>query len=70
MNSIIDCSLYQENLIHHSFTATSYLSHNFLKRLKNLIILCSLKCNIFEDFEINMNIMYLIAEDVAIEKKN
>ena len=47
----------------------SYLSHNFSKRLKNSMILCSSKCNAFEDFEINMNIMYLTAKNVAIEKK-
>ena len=33
------------------------------------MILCSSKCNIFENFETNMNIMYLIAKGVAIEKK-
>ena len=33
------------------------------------MILCSLKCNAFENFETNMNIMYLIAKDVAIEEK-
>ena len=33
------------------------------------MILCSSKCNVFEDFETNMNIMYLTAKDVAIEKK-
>ena len=47
----------------------SYLSHNFSKRSKNSMILCSSKCNVFENFETNMNIMYLIAENVAIEKK-
>ena len=33
------------------------------------MILCSSKCNVFEDFETNINIMYLIAENVAIENK-
>ena len=69
MNSIIDRSQYRESLIHHFFTAISYSSHNFLKRLKNSMILCSSKCNVFEDFETNMNIMYLIAKNVAIEEK-
>ena len=32
-------------------------------------MLCSSKYNIFEDFEMNMNIMYLTAKDVAIKKK-
>ena len=32
-------------------------------------MLCSSKCNIFENFEANMNIIYLTAKDVAIEKK-
>ena len=27
------------------------------------------KYNVFENFKMNMNIMYLIAKDVAIEKK-
>ena len=33
------------------------------------MILCSSKCNASEDFEANMNIIYLTAKDVAIEKK-
>ena len=33
------------------------------------MMLCSSKCNIFENFEASMNIMYLIAKDVAIKKK-
>ena len=33
------------------------------------MILCSLKCNVFEDFEMNMSIMYLIAKNVVIEKE-
>ena len=33
------------------------------------MILCSSKYNISENFEMNMNIMYLTAKDVAIEKK-
>ena len=45
------------------------MSHNFLKRLKNLMMLCSSKCNVFEDFEASMNIIYLIAKNVAIEEK-
>ena len=69
MNSIIDRSQYQKNLIHHFFTTISYLSHNFLKRSRNSMILCSSKCNVSENFETNMNIMYLIAKDVAIEEK-
>ena len=69
MNLIIDRSQYRESLIHHFFTATSYSSHNFSKCLKNLMILCSSKCNAFENFKVNINIMYLIAKDVAIEKK-
>ena len=32
-------------------------------------MLCSLKCNISENFEMNINIMYLTAKSVAIEKK-
>ena len=69
MNSIIDRSQYRRNLIHRFFITTSYLLHNFSKRLKNLMILCSLKCNVSENFEININIMYLTAKNVAIEKK-
>ena len=45
------------------------MSHNFSKRLKNSMMLCSSKCNVFENFEMNMNIMYLTAKDVAIEEK-
>ena len=33
------------------------------------MILCSSKCNIFENFEMNINIMYLIAKNVAIKEK-
>ena len=33
------------------------------------MILCSSKCNTFENFEASMNIMYLIAKNVAIEEK-
>ena len=69
MNSIIDRSQYQRNLIHRFFTTTLYLSHNFSKHLKNSMILCSSKCNTFEDFEMSMNIIYLTAKDVAIEEK-
>ena len=47
----------------------SYSSHNFSKRSKNSIMLCLSKCNVFEDFEMNINIMYLIAKNVAIEEK-
>ena len=32
-------------------------------------MLCLSKCNAFENFEASMNIMYLIAKDVAIEEK-
>ena len=32
-------------------------------------MLCLSKCNAFENFEMNMNIMYLTAKDVAIEEK-
>ena len=32
-------------------------------------MLCSSKYNVFENFEASMNIMYLTAKDVAIEKK-
>ena len=69
MNLIIDRSQYQKSLIHRFFTTILYLSHNFSKRLKNLIILCSSKCNASKDFEANMNIIYLIIKNVAIEKK-
>ena len=69
MNLIINRSQYRKNLIHHFFTTILYLLHNSLKRLRNSMILCSLKCNAFEDFKTNMNIMYLIAKNVAIEKK-
>ena len=47
----------------------SYLSHNFLTRLKNSIILCLSKYNVLKNFETNMSIMYLIAKNVAIEEK-
>ena len=33
------------------------------------MILCLFKCNVSEDFEANMNIMYRTAKDIAIEKK-
>ena len=33
------------------------------------MILCLSKCNAFENFKVNINIMYLIAKDVAIEEK-
>ena len=33
------------------------------------MILYLLKCNVFEDFEVSMNIMYLTAKDVASERK-
>ena len=69
MNSIIDRSQYRKSLIHCFFTIISYSSHNFSKYLKNSMIVCSSKCNVFEDFKTNMNIMYLIAKNVAIEKK-
>ena len=69
MNLIIDRSQYRKNLIHRFFIMISYSSHNFLKRLKNLMILYLSKCNIFEDFEASINIMYLTAKNVAIEKK-
>ena len=69
MNLIIDRSQYRESLIHCFFITTLYSSHNFSKRLKNLMILCSSKCNVSEDFETNMNIIYLIAKNVAIEEK-
>ena len=45
------------------------MSHNFSKHLKNSMILCSSKCNVFEDFEASINIIYLTAKNVAIEKK-
>ena len=32
-------------------------------------MLCLLKCNAFENFKMSINIMYLIAKDVAIEEK-
>ena len=32
-------------------------------------MLCLSKCNVSENFEANMNIMYLTAKSVAIEKK-
>ena len=69
MNLIIDRSQYRKNLIHRFLITILYSSHNFLKRLKNLMILCSSKCNISENFEMNINIMYLIAKNVAIEEK-
>ena len=47
----------------------SYLSHNFLKRFKNSMILYSSKCNVSEDFKINMNIIYRTAKDIAMEKE-
>ena len=33
------------------------------------MMLCSSKCNVSEDFEMNMSIMYLTAKNVAIEEK-
>ena len=69
MNSIIDRSQYRKNLIHRFFTTILYLSHNFSKRLKNSIMLCLSKYNAFENFKMNMNIIYLIAKDIAIEEK-
>ena len=69
INSIIDRSQYRRNLIQRFFTTTSYLSYNSSKHLKNSMILCSSKCNVLENFEANINIMYLIAKSVAIEKK-
>ena len=69
MNLIIDRSQYRESLIHRSFIMISYLLHNFSKRLKNSMILCLSKYNAFENFKININIMYLTAKDVAIEEK-
>ena len=69
MNLIIDRSQYRKNLIHHFFIMILFSSHNFSKHLENLMILCSFKCNAFEDFETNINIMYLITKDVAIEEK-
>ena len=69
MNSIIDRSQYRKSLIHHFFTTTSYSSHNFSKCLKNSMILCSSKCNVFKNFKTSINIMYLIAKNVAIEEK-
>ena len=32
-------------------------------------MLCSSKCNVFEDFEADISIMYQTAKDIAIEKK-
>ena len=32
-------------------------------------MLCLSKCNVFENFEANINIIYLIAKDVAIKEK-
>ena len=32
-------------------------------------MLCLSKCNVSENFEANINIIYLIIKDVAIEKK-
>ena len=69
INLIINRSQYRKSLIYCFFTTISYSSHNFSKRLKNLMILCLLKCNVFENFKMSMNIMYLIAKDVAIEEK-
>ena len=69
MNSIINRSQYQKNLIHRFFITILYSSHNFSKCLKNSMILCSSKCNVFKDFEANINIMYLITKSVAIEEK-
>ena len=69
MNSIIGRSQYRKSLIHRFFITILYLLHNFLKRLKNSIILCSSKCNASKNFETNINIMYLIAKSVAIERK-
>ena len=69
MNLIIDRSQYRESLIYRFFITILYSSHNFLKRSKNSMILCSLKCNVFENFKMNMNIMYLTAKNVAIEEK-
>ena len=51
------------------FTVIFNSSHNFLKRFKDFIMLCSLKCNVFKDFEANMNIMYQTAKNIAIEEK-
>ena len=69
MNLIIDHSQYQKSLIHRFFITISYSSHNFSKRLKNSMILCLSKCNVFKNFEMNTNIIYLTAKNVAIEKK-
>ena len=69
MNLIIDRSQYRKNLIHHFFITILYSSHNFSKRLKNSMILCSSKCNVFKNFKTNMNIMYLIAKVLRSEKK-
>ena len=33
------------------------------------MMLCSSKCNVSEDFEIHINIMYRTAKNIAIEKK-
>ena len=70
INLIINCSQYRENLIYYFFTTISYSLHNFLKHLKNSIILYLSKCNVFENFETSINIIYLITKNVAIEKKN
>ena len=41
----------------------------FLKTFKKFNNVMLSKCNASENFETNINIMYLIAKDVAIEKK-
>ena len=47
----------------------SYLSHSFSKHFENSMMLYLSKCSVFKDFETNMNIIYWIAKNIAIEKK-
>ena len=46
-----------------------YSSHNFSRRLKNSMILCSSKCNASENFKADINIMYRTAKNITNEKK-
>ena len=46
-----------------------YSSHNFSKRLKNSMMLCSSKCNVSENFKADINIMYRITKNITNEEK-
>ena len=46
-----------------------YSSHNFSKRLKNSMILCSSKCNVSKNFETDMNIMYRTTKNITSEEE-